>query len=58
MFLSIDHNHVNNKVRGLLCSNCNCAIGLLGDSPVIINRALEYLQEAETSDTLSEVIGQ
>mgnify|MGYP003511116643 CR=1 FL=1 len=32
MFLSIDHNHVNNKVRGLLCSNCNCAIGLLGDS--------------------------
>lgn len=26
---SIDHNHLTKKIRGLLCSNCNTALGLL-----------------------------
>lgn len=41
---SIDHDHVTGHVRGLLCSNCNCAIGLLGDDPRVIRRAAEYVQ--------------
>jgi len=30
-------------VRGLLCSKCNCAIGLLNDSPALFHRAALYV---------------
>ena len=47
----IDHDHqccpgrdsCGKCVRGLLCSPCNMAIGLLGDNTVAIRRALEYV---------------
>lgn len=41
--LHVDHDHITGKVRGLLCHNCNLAIGRLQDSPVIIASALEYV---------------
>ncbi len=41
--LAIDHDHKTGKVRGLLCSNCNTAIGLLKDSPRRCRSAAEYL---------------
>ena len=41
--LNVDHDHVTGKTRGLLCSRCNTAIGLLRDDPRIVNRAHEYL---------------
>lgn len=40
---SVDHNHKTGEVRGLLCNPCNAALGLLKDSPEIINSAKEYL---------------
>ena len=40
----VDHDHVTGKVRGLLCSKCNQAIGLLSDSPVTIRAALVYVE--------------
>lgn len=43
--LAVDHDHTTGKVRGLLCSNCNRAIGLLKDNIQIIRRAAEYLEE-------------
>ena len=43
--LSIDHCHKNNNVRGLLCSACNTAIGLLKDNVNILNNAIEYLNK-------------
>ena len=30
--LHIDHDHVSKKVRGLLCNNCNTALGLLHEN--------------------------
>lgn len=39
----IDHSHETMKVRGLLCNTCNVAIGKLGDSAVLVAKALDYL---------------
>jgi len=41
--LAVDHCHKGGHVRGLLCSHCNGAIGMLKDDPVIANKAVEYL---------------
>lgn len=41
--LVVDHCHTTGKVRGLLCHNCNRALGLLKDDVVIMNKAVEYL---------------
>lgn len=41
--LAVDHCHNSGKVRGLLCSCCNTAIGLLKDDPKLVVSTLEYL---------------
>jgi hypothetical protein len=41
--LSVDHNHITGEIRGLLCNNCNRAIGLLQDNVNIIKNAVSYL---------------
>lgn len=43
MSLAIDHDHVTGKVRGLLCGNCNRAIGMLADDPERAMALAEYL---------------
>ena len=43
--LFVDHDHKTGKVRGLLCNNCNKALGLLYDSVSSLKRAFEYLYE-------------
>lgn len=42
--LHVDHHHVEGHVRGLLCSKCNTALGLLNDSPSKIAALLAYAQ--------------
>ncbi|MEW2498367.1 endonuclease VII domain-containing protein [Streptomyces nodosus] len=41
--LAVDHNSETGYVRGLLCSNCNRALGLLGHDPERILTALDHL---------------
>lgn len=41
--LSVDHDHVTGKVRGLLCTACNKALGLLNDNPEVLKKAYDYL---------------
>jgi len=45
--LSIDHCHKTNMVRGLLCDDCNLAIGLMNDDIKILKKAVKYLKEYE-----------
>lgn len=42
--LCVDHNHVSGQVRGLLCDNCNQALGLLKDNISSLERAIKYLK--------------
>lgn len=44
-FLSVDHNHSTGAIRGLLCTNCNVAIGMLCDDVSVLTKAISYLKE-------------
>ena len=41
----VDHDHETGKVRGLLCSNCNRALGLLRENPDRIDGLARYIRE-------------
>ncbi len=42
--LAVDHCHVTNKIRGLLCQKCNQGLGLFKDNIDFLNSAIKYLQ--------------
>lgn len=42
-FLHVDHCHKTNRIRGLLCGNCNTGLGLLKDNVEVLTKAIEYL---------------
>lgn len=41
---SVDHCHLTNKVRGLLCRACNTGIGMLRDDSDLLRAAIRYLE--------------
>jgi len=41
--LSVDHCHTTNKVRGLLCMECNTLLGKVKDNINTLNNAIDYL---------------
>lgn len=43
--LYIDHCHNTNKVRGILCHNCNLALGNFKDNIEFLSKAIKYLQD-------------
>ncbi len=42
--LAVDHNHKTNKNRGLLCYNCNTALGKFKEDISLLYDAIEYLK--------------
>ena len=44
--LYVDHDHKTDKVRGLLCKNCNMALGFMKDDPDIILEAYNYIKKS------------
>jgi len=48
--LHIDHDHVTDAVRGMLCFNCNVSLGYMKDDPARLQRAIEYLEGGCRSD--------
>ena len=50
----VDHNHDTGEIRGLLCHNCNRAIGMLRDDPAAIRRAAVWVEGTVRSSEQSE----
>lgn len=44
-WLNVDHNHETKAVRGLLCTNCNVAVGMMCESVDIMRSAISYLEK-------------
>lgn len=42
--LAVDHCHIGGQVRGLLCDNCNQALGKFRDDVDLLQRAIAYLE--------------
>lgn len=41
---NVDHCHKNGNIRGLLCWNCNIALGYFKDNVDILKNAIKYLK--------------
>lgn len=42
--ICVDHDHITDQVRGLLCLDCNLAVGLMKDKPEWVQQMVHYLQ--------------
>lgn len=54
MSLAVDHNHANNKNRGLLCKPCNRILGHWRDDPTKAARATRYLKD--DGETVNKIL--
>jgi len=45
--LVVDHDHKNDKYRGLLCNHCNRGLGHFRDNPIILQKAIDYLSKTK-----------
>lgn len=43
--LGVDHDHKTKKVRGVLCAQCNAALGKMDDDPELLRAAAKYLED-------------
>lgn len=55
-FLVVDHCHTNNRVRGMLCSTCNSAIGFFDEDEDIFLSAIKYINYYKEKFILDKVI--
>lgn len=46
----VDHDHKTGWVRGILCDNCNSGIGMLGDDPERLVRAIIFILSAREAE--------
>ncbi len=53
--LHVDHNHTTGEIRGLLCHNCNMAIGHLQDSSELARATALYIDTTRTGRTVPKL---
>lgn len=54
----IDHDHKTNKIRGILCTNCNRGLGHFKDNILNLRMAISYLEKHNINVAdIKEVLG-
>jgi hypothetical protein len=53
--MHVDHCHETGAVRGVLCFNCNAALGHVGDSPERLRKLIAYLETKEPFQSLGDL---
>jgi hypothetical protein len=43
-YFSVDHDHKNGKIRGILCHGCNAGLGMFKEDTESLRRAAVYLE--------------
>ena len=43
----IDHDHKTQKIRGVLCNNCNTTLGLVDDNKETLRNLIQWLEPQE-----------
>jgi len=54
---SVDHDHETGQIRGLLCVNCNSALGMLNEDIALLHKAVEYLLRYRRVEILTQIKG-
>jgi transcription elongation factor Elf1 len=47
--LFVDHDHETGEVRGLLCQNCNTALGMAKDNVETLKNMIRYLEKEDVT---------
>jgi hypothetical protein len=51
----LDHCHTTKTIRGILCRACNIGLGKFNDSPILLQRAIHYIEYYAKQDGLTSV---
>ena len=53
----VDHCHITKKIRGILCHNCNTALGRVKDSPEVLRNLVRYLESNAELRKIKSLLG-